>query len=705
MVQRDDRNCGLMSGILESPSETTQHVGSDSPRFRGDIEGLRAIAVVIVVAFHAAVPGFGGGFVGVDIFFVISGYVITGVLLREMLGTGRLSFRHFYARRARRILPAASLVLTATMVGSWLILPPLAILHAAQDILSAALYAANWRFIALGTDYLAQSTSDSPVLHYWSLAVEEQFYIVWPLLLIGAVWLSRRFPMSGTRVILVVLGTATAVSFAYSLIETSSSASFAYMATTTRAWEFGCGGLLAVISHALGSESELGAIRRRIAAPLGWLGLAAIAVSVVVISSATPFPGVAALLPVIGTVAVIASGSISTSTRGSVNALLALPPLRFIGRISFSWYLWHWPILILTQAAFGELSWQVNGLLMLGALGLSIASYYLVERTLMNSRTFRKRATSAIALGLVATVVSTSIALTAGTAEATTLNTTARLASASASFKSVFETKSTRNSGEVTPSPLAASKDIPQPPYCLLDTQITYKVPCVVGDLTGTNVVLFGDSHAEQWLPALIPIAYERGWRLTVLTKAGCPAAKLLPSGKGERFASADCLKFRWDAIKEIVKQIKPKIILVSGLSSYISSKSAMLTAWNSTLDQLSPIGAKIVYIRDTPKPLSDVPTCISGALEDWSKCSFAFNGTLRNEPLMDRSVDKATRNLVTVDLTKYFCQKNVCPAVLNGTLIYRDDSHITATAARALAPALDQLLVDAKVVSWTKSP
>ena len=207
--------------------------------FQTDVEGLRALAVLGVVAFHASVPLFSGGFVGVDVFLVISGYLITDLLLREAQMTGRIKFGAFFARRARRILPAAALVMVATTIAAWCILPLLSVYRFAQDLLAAAFYAANWRFISAGTDYLAGSKDHSPVLHFWSLAVEEQFYLVWPGLVLGAVLLARRRRQRHSLIIGLVVGTATVVSFTCSALLTICSPGLAYMATHTRAWQFG----------------------------------------------------------------------------------------------------------------------------------------------------------------------------------------------------------------------------------------------------------------------------------------------------------------------------------------------------------------------------------------------------------------------------------------------------------------------------------
>lgn len=327
-----------------------------STRFRPDIEGLRAVAVVLVVLFHAGVPGIAGGYIGVDVFFVISGFLITSLLLREVRETGGLSLIDFYARRARRILPAAALVLVATLLAGYHWLGFLRGDEIAEDVTWAALFASNFRFATQSVDYLASQGAQSPLQHFWSLAVEEQFYLVWPAAIVLLLWLGFRWAIG------YWLAAAVAASFAYSIWQ---GGTWAYFSPATRAWELGAGCLLAL------AGTRLDRIPARIATALAGAGLALIVVAALTFDEATTFPGYAAALPVAATVLVLA---------GRGDSVLGRRPMLWLGRLSYPFYLWHWPVLIIAaQAHGGPLPAGARAALVLGSLGLAAITYFVVE--------------------------------------------------------------------------------------------------------------------------------------------------------------------------------------------------------------------------------------------------------------------------------------------------------------------------------------
>src|SRR5829696_7227833 len=370
--------------------------------FRGDVEGLRAVAVLAVLLYHAQAPAGGGGFVGVDVFFVLSGFLITGLLWRELSETGRLSFGSFYARRARRLLPAAVLVLSVTAVVSALVLPPLSARAATDDAAAAALYVANYRFAVQGTDYLAGDTGPSPLQHYWSLGVEEQFYLVWPLLLLlgSLAWRRRGGPSRATAGgLLAGLGSA---SFGLSLWWTDVAPPWAFFSLPSRAWELAVGGLVAL---------ALPWLRRMpgpVAAVLGWVGLSAVVWSVVRLADTTAFPGVAALAPVAGTAAVVAAGC--ADPRFGPGLMLERAPFLLIGRISYSWYLWHWPVLVLAPAAAGRALGLGERLALAAVSGvLALLTLRLVEDPVRFSPRLRSRSRRGLAVGAALTAAATAV--------------------------------------------------------------------------------------------------------------------------------------------------------------------------------------------------------------------------------------------------------------------------------------------------------
>ncbi|HTY34208.1 MAG TPA: acyltransferase, partial [Mycobacterium sp.] len=326
---------------------------SELTRFRADIEGLRAVAVLAVVLFHADMPGAGGGFVGVDVFFVISGFLITGLLWREASSAGTVRLRRFYGARARRLLPASAAVGVVTLIASALLLPPLLARSAIGDGIASALYVSNYWFIIRGANYFASHVPPSPFQHYWSLGVEEQFYLVWPALIIGTAWLirlarrrTRAQATSSQRPYLVVLALVAVVSFALSFAATYVVAAAAFYSLPTRAWQLAVGGLVAL------TAGQWRRLPTRAAALTGWAGLGVVLLACTQLSATTLYPGVAALLPTLGTALVIGAGcAIPAQGCGRV---LGLSPMRAIGRISYSWYLWHWPVLVLAPALLGH---------------------------------------------------------------------------------------------------------------------------------------------------------------------------------------------------------------------------------------------------------------------------------------------------------------------------------------------------------------
>ena len=340
-------------------------------RFRPDIEGLRAVAVLLVVLYHAGVGGLSGGYVGVDVFFVISGFVITGVLLREHGRTGRTSLLGFYGRRSRRIIPAATVVIVVTVIVASIVLGVIYGDQTAVDARWTAVFLANFHFASVGTNYLTAHQPPSPLLNFWSLAVEEQFYLVYPTLFLVIAALRGRWTLRAKLVVGLVA--VVVASFTLSVVQTASDPTVAYFSPFTRAWELALGALVAV-----GTQWLL-TLPRPIGAVLTWGGLAAIAFGAVRFNSQTAYPGSLVAIPVVGTCLVIAGGT--NTPRRAAESVLGLAPVRWIGKLSYSIYLWHWPILVIAADAAGSASlpFRQNVRWLLVALGASVISFYLVE--------------------------------------------------------------------------------------------------------------------------------------------------------------------------------------------------------------------------------------------------------------------------------------------------------------------------------------
>ncbi|MGZ4594288.1 MAG: acyltransferase family protein, partial [Actinomycetes bacterium] len=512
--------------------------------YRPDVDGLRALAVVLVVAFHAGVGWVPGGFVGVDVFFVISGFLITGLLVDELDRTGTVSLTGFYARRIRRLLPLSALVLVTTAVACAVILPPLAHQAVADDIRSAALWVSNWRFAAESTQYMAD-TQQSPILHYWTLSLEEQFYVVWPLIILLVARTATRWGALARRRLVAALGAVFVVSLLGSMVLTQSAGPWAYFGLHTRAWELAAGAALALGAH------RLRHVPLPVAGLVGWGGVGLIVYAAVTVSRATPFPGVAAVMPVTGTVLVLAAGA-RTRGRGTAG-LLGLPAFVYVGRISYGWYLWHWPLLVLAGVmatmgvddaeSDGGTATPVGYVLMAVLLSFALAaiSHRFVEDPVRRSSWFAAHRHRSLALGAALTALSILVAFAAlGSPDQHAVAATGAGADsathwASAATTAPPMTRSSMATGIPSPQATATAPAAMTPAQARADAwpatdcfvgfaQTRAPSGCRFGAPHGRTVVaLIGDSHAAQWLPAMDRLAKERGWQLWFWAKSACP--------------------------------------------------------------------------------------------------------------------------------------------------------------------------------------
>jgi peptidoglycan/LPS O-acetylase OafA/YrhL len=680
-------------------------------RFRPDVEGLRAVAILLVVAYHAGVGIVGGGYVGVDVFFVISGFLITSHLFRELRTRGRISFAAFYARRVTRLLPAAVLVVVATLAAAWYWMPPLLAQRVSHDGLASALYAINFKLAAQGTNYQAALQDPSPLQHFWSLAVEEQYYLFWPVLLYLC-WLvfRRRRPALGAAAVLALLGAA---SLTICIWQTRTAQPWAYFGIQARAWELAAGALAALAAQ------RLAGLRPALAAGLTWLGLAAVLASALLFTDRTPFPGYAAVLPVAGALAIVAGGC-AAPRRGAV-LLLGQPPMQRIGRLSYGWYLWHWPVLLLAPHALGvEPDLPVRIGLMGLALALAAASMFVVENPIRFRPLFRASPRRGLALGSALTAVAAAPALLGvqvaidlqGTGSAA--DTAALLAqprsTASQELANLLRSSTTTKTVPANLNPELADAVDEGPPKgrCIAVGEMTSVAPAVsagcdrLGDpSSSTTVVLFGDSHANQWLPALEQVAEDQHWRLVTYAKHGCPLADALVTKPGTTNQPFDeCTAWRKEALAAI-KALHPTMVIGAALvrggtpiGESGDSDEAWVQAWMETIRTLQASATTVKLLEDTPYPDENVPECLSGHMFDATSCNLDEDDAISHSKQRQLLHEAATQAGVgTVDPTDWFCLDGICPAIVGNTVVYRDSSHITPEYAALLAPFLERAL------------
>jgi peptidoglycan/LPS O-acetylase OafA/YrhL len=669
---------------------------------RRDIEGLRAVAVLLVVAYHCGVGPITGGYVGVDVFFVISGFLITGLLLREIRTRGTISIPGFYARRALRLLPAGSVVVVATVAAAAWWLPPLRRDGILADALHTTFYGINYRLAAIGTDYLGAETDPSPLQHFWSLAVEEQFYLIWPPLLLAVAVGLRRGPINTTRVY-AVLTVIVAGSFALSVWQTGANASWAYFGAHTRAWELGAGALVAA------GAGSLARLSRVVAAGLGGAGLTAIGVSAVLYSPATPFPGSAALLPVLGTAAVIVGGCAVPSR------LLSVPVLQGVGRLSYSWYLWHWPFLIIAPVALGAtLSVWQNVLVAAVAFGAAMLTYALVENPARHLAALRDRPWRGVTAGIAASVLTAGLCLviTVGATHADRGSTyrAASITSGTFDVRNLPRVIADSVDAPAVPSnltPKLAKAATNRPQFyrdgCSGDlTDAEVKTPCAYGDLTSpTTVVLFGDSHAGHWFPALETVALSRHWKLVVMSKSACHAADVNIYLDTLKRTFDECVVWRKAAFQRL-RVLKPAmVVLVSTAQggelpgiAQSDQDTAWTDGWTRSVDAAAASGAKVYYVNDTPWHGTIVPECLSAHLDDPQACARTRQAALLMPRRRQLVIDAATAHGASViDPVPWFCTATACPVVIGNVLVYKDRHHMTTVYSRLLAPLLSAAL------------
>ena len=647
---------------------------SSAAEFRPDIEGLRGIAILLVLLFHAGLPWTPGGFVGVDVFFVISGFLITGKLWRESQQPGGWNITRFYAWRIRRLLPAALVAIAVITLVGLLLAAPLDRSELAADGAASALSLANMRFIG-SVDYFAATTSPSPFLHFWSLSVEEQFYLVWPALIVLLTWRG-----GSSRRLIVALLIGVVASFALSIWLTDASPARAFYLLPTRVWQLGVGGLLALIGVA-GTSRRAGA--------LAWAGLAAVAVAGVALTAEMPYPGLAALLPTAGAVALLYGGA---APSGPVR-LLAAAPLRFLGKISYSLYLWHWPLLVLPLMFLERALTGVEIVASVAvAIGVSWLSWRFVEQPFRyGDRSRRATSWSAIRVG-VAGILSVAL-FTQGLAAALPSSAVAVQPTPSPSGSPVASDGPITLPADLTPT-LASARDDEERlrgDGCLAFERVTTPPNCEYGVKgSAITIALVGDSHASHWFPAIEAIALERGWRLVTFVKVSCSFTTLAQRNLALKREYRECTAFN-EATVARLNQIKPALTIIVNRRTFrpIEENITSALAGAALGEMVARIPGATVILVDTPDPGRDVPACLSKHPSDIRACLFTQDDADNREIGVAERVAAEVSGAQLIDLTANICTEWPCSPISGSVLIYRDEDHMTETFSRSLAAPL----------------
>ena len=686
--------------ILPSGDESGAPPGDR--RFRPDVQGLRALAVTLVVLFHAGVPGLTGGFVGVDVFFVISGFVISGLLLRERANSGKTSLLTFYARRAKRILPASTLVILATILASFHWLGFIRGASVASDGRWAAVFLENFHAISVGTDYFGAHQAISPLLHYWSLAVEEQFYLVFPLLfMVAATVLRRRNPRLRLGILLAIV---IAGSLALSITQTHSDPIVAYYSPFTRAWELALGGLVACVGPALVRMDK------RVAAILSWLGVAGILVAGFVYSGATAYPGSAAILPVGATALVIAAGF--AAPRFGAEWLLGRWLVIKLGDISFSLYLWHFPVLVIAaQAATHPLSGLERTQLVALAVALSIATYALLENPVRHAKSLSAQPGRSIAIG-VGLVISTVLIASAlvnipgGSTSQGAASRSTRPVASSAGLDQVRAQVAAGATLRQLPAPLIPPLTTKPsfvgsiPDTCVVSKeQVSQIQPCILGDTASTRtMVLLGDSQAAVFAEGFDQMAKVHHYRLVVLAKDECPPwlASYVTTSGGVFPACDAWHKFEVSSILSL----HPDAVVVAGASGKNWQSSSEIRAINDLVRVLSPSVAKIAILSNMPSFLGRLPSlippnCLLSHPDDLKLCNLSASSWHRSQLAFRVTLQSAAKlsGAKFVNIDDLFCTQITCPVVVARHQVYFDFYHIMASYGSFVSPALWELL------------
>lgn len=654
-------------------------------QYRPDIDGLRAIAITAVVAFHAGLKGVTGGFIGVDIFFVLSGFLITSMLFKEAELTGKINLQEFYARRVRRLLPASSLVLVISVLLAYFFLIPIGDeqLKFVRSAIAAAFFVSNIYFWKSSGGYFDGPSDQIPLLHTWSLSVEEQFYLIWPILLIGIVRFAILKGLKLRNLVLLALAAMFTSSLATSIWLSIESPSAGFYLLPSRIWELAAGAMAGVFLHKRELKNNLNT--RWFAELLSLVGLSAIIIGIVYFDPTMAFPGWVALLPVSGTVAVVIAGALSD--KNSVSRILSTKPMVWIGKLSYSWYLWHWPLLVFVKINnFGQSDLSTNLAVVVFALLLAFLTYYFVENPIRHDKpwAFRtQKGSLKLGVGMIVISIATVLAL---------LGIRMQVQETALSKQVDFAYL------DFSPLRFTCSRNGSMP------LEVLNKTACEIGNKTATEtIVVWGDSHSDHWMPLIVD--YFKNYRIIQYTMPGCPplignnnqnvencrafndlvadSINLNPNVKGVILAARWAAYAGSPAIQHKQKNDSSIYFDVSA-SSTQDALNILTISLQRTFKTIYKNDLKILVMGGTPEFKHPVPACVFRKSPEYCRSTRAENDIYRAKVLsVLQEVVIKHPNTKLADAYEALCSHQYCPVINNDQILYGDGDHLTGSGAK----------------------
>ncbi|WP_267275805.1 acyltransferase family protein [Arthrobacter sp. CDRTa11] len=671
------------------------------PTFRPEVQGLRALAVLMVVTYHVWLGRVSGG---VDIFLLISAFLLTLSFVRKVEAGKPMNLIRHWLHLFKRLLPAAVVVLLGILAGTWLILPQSRWPDVLDQAWASLLYRQNWLLADTAVDYYAQDHSGaSPLQHFWSLSIQGQVFILWPLIFAGAAvaWkLLTRFPVQGIRlsyrhVLLVAFGGIFAASLIFSIDQTSSNQAYAYFDTRTRLWEFALGSLLALGLPYLRPGKALRVV-------LGWAGLAAMVSVGLVLTVDRSFPGSIALWPTLAAAAIIVAGK--SGSRFGADRLLAWKPLVALGDNSYALYLWHWPVLVLALAAAGiEAPSLGQGLGVVAAsIALAVLTTRFVEKPLREWHWPQKRSwRTAVVIAACCTLLAGPVAVwqTSLTAEEAAVAAQPRELTPGAASLAPENAGKPTPEARIIPAPAAMKNEWADIDGLCTDANVPSD-PLLAGCLQNNSpetvtkrIVVLGDSHAQQYMAALGPIARDHGWEVVTLLKGDCRFGADSP----ER--DEDCNAFNRASAAYVMEHRPDAVFTVASLTHVQAPFETEVPGYLDGIRQFTDAGIEVVGVRDNPRFTINMPECVQKNGAAAPECNVPVNESLAESSPLDGYRGKVD-GLHLMDLSDFVCAGGSCPAVVGNVYVYKDDNHLTKTYVQSMIPMFEQRLLAA--TGWT---